>query len=187
MATTHQITSVDTDRLILGNYAISTSLTSGGTFVALGPGMLTAFAHNFTNSNIQSGNSIDPLEYIADESATFSVDVLEYDASVLSAIQGGLTNTTGITTTGSTLRAGGATNLTKRAFKLTNVNQKGGASITTVITIFKASVEGGMTLGVKSDNDADPINVYQFAFKAENDSTLTAGAQLFTIVKTGKP
>jgi len=187
MATTHQITSVDTDRLILGNYAVSTSATSGGTFVQLGPGMLTAFAHSFTNSNIQAGNSIDPLEYIADESATFSVDMLEYDASVLSAIQGGLVSTTGITTTGSTLNAGGNTNLTKRAFKLTNLNTKGSASITTVITIYKASVEGGMTLGVKSDNDADPINVYQFTFKAENDSSLSVGSQLYSIIKTGKP
>ena len=29
MATTHQITSVETNRLILGNFAISTSATSG--------------------------------------------------------------------------------------------------------------------------------------------------------------
>ena len=187
MATAHQITSVETDRLILGNYEISTATTSGGTWTSLGPGMLTSFNHNFENSNIQAGNSVDPLEYIATETASFGVDILEWNASILSVIQGGLTGTTGITTTGSTLRAGGNTTLTKRAFRMVNTNDKSGTTVVTTITVFKASVESGMTLGVKSDNDSDPINVYQFTFMAENDASLSAGAQLFTIVKTGKP
>jgi len=42
-------------------------------------------------------------------------------------------------------------------------------------------------LGVKSDNDPNPINVYQFTFKAENNSSLSVGSQLYSIIKTGKP
>ena len=187
MATTHQITSVDTDILILGNYAVSTSATSGGTYVDLGPGMLTSFDHQFSNSNIQAGNSVDPLEYIATESLMFSVDMIEYEASVMSAIMGGLTNTASITSEGSTLRAGGASTLTKRAFKMVNTNHKGDTSVVTTITVYKAAVEKGMTLGVKSDNDENPINVFTFNFKGENDASLSAGSQMFTIVRTGKP
>lgn len=183
MGTTHQITSVDSDKLILGNYEIETASSSGAVFVTLGPGMLTSWQHTFTNTNIQSGNSVDPLEYIADEALTFGFDIIEYHASVISALQGGLVNTTAVTSTTSTLRGGGATELIQRAFKMTNTREIDGSTVETVITVFKAAVEGGMTIGVKSDNDSDPINVFSFACKAENDATLSAGGQLFTIVK----
>ena len=184
MATIHQITSVDTDKLILGNYKMETAASSGAAFVNLGPGMLTSWMHNFTNSNIQSGNSVDPMEYISDESLSFGFDLIEYDASAISALQGGLTETGSITSVISTLRAGGAEQLTKRAFKFTNHQMIDDSTVDTIITVFQASVEGGLTLGVKSDNDANPINVFTFSCKAENDSSLSVGAQLFTLVKT---
>ena len=180
----HQITSVDTDRLILGNYKIETATSSSATFVNLGPGMLTSWAHNFTNSNIQTGNSVDPMEYISDENLTFAFEMIEWDCSAISALQGGLTNTGTITSVTSTLRAGGATEITKRAFKMTNTQTIDDGTVETVITVFRAAVEGVMTMGLKSDNDADPINLFQFTCKGENDASLSAGAQLFTILKT---
>jgi len=181
---THQVTSVDTDRLILGNYKMETATSSGATFVNLGPGMLTSWQHNYTNSNIQCGNSVDPMEYIAEETLTFGFDMIEWDCSAISAIQGGLTETGSITSVISTLRGGGAKTITKRAFKFTNTQTIDDGTVETIITVFRASTEGGLTLGVKSDNDADPINVFSFSCKAENDTSLTAGAQLFTIQKT---
>ncbi len=183
MAVKHQISSVDTDKLILGNYAMSTAPTSGATFVDLGPGMLTAWDHQFTNSNVQSGNSVDPLEWISEETLTWTFDLIEYHASVISALMGGLTNTSGITSTSSTLRAGGATQLTKRAFKMTNHQIIDDSTVETVITVFQAVVDSGFSIQVKSDNDADPINVFQFAMHGENDESQSVGSQLFTILK----
>ena len=163
----HQITSVDSNELVLGNYDISTSATAGGTFTSLGSGQLTSFQHNFTNSDLQSGNSVDPIEY---------------NASILSVLQCGLTETTGMTSTTTTITAGGAELLTPRAWKMSN-RRLLTTTINTIITVFSGTIENGMTLVPKSDNDDNPINMYQFSVRGELDSSLSVGAQLFTIVK----
>ena len=180
---TYQNSAVDTDRLILGNYAMYTAATSGTTWVNMGPGQLTAFKHTIEKFNILAGNAPDPMEGIGVETVKFSFDLIEYDASVLSALQGGLVSST-VTTSQSTIKAGGNTTLTKRAYKLDNNRFISGASVRTVITIFKGSIDDGMTLVPKSDNDSDPLNVFQFSITGELDTTLSIGTQLYTIVKT---
>lgn len=88
-----------------------------------------------------------------------------------------------MSTTSTTIRAGGATELVPRAFKLTNYRMIGTTTVNTVITIFNANIENGMTLVPKSDNDGNPVNVFQFSVKGDNLASLSAGAQLFQIVK----
>jgi len=178
----YQNTTVDSDRLIIGNYKIETSATAGGTFVNVGAGMLNSFAHNFTKYDVQAGNAPDPIEGIADESVTFDFDMIEYDASVISAISNGLVSAT-VTTSQSTLEAGGNTTLTERAYKLTNRRLINSTTVETVITIFKGSIDTGPVINPKSDNDSDPINSIAFSITAINDSSRTAGSQLYTIVK----
>ena len=179
---TYQNSSVDTDRLILGNYALYTAATSGGTWVNLGLGQLTSWGHKIEKVNVQCANAPDPMEGIGRETVQFAFELIEYDASVLSALQGGLVSST-VTTSQSTIKAGGNTTITKRAFKMENNRFISGASVRTVITVFKASIDDGMTIVPKSDNDSDPLNVLQFAVTGELDTTLSTGSQLYTIVK----
>lgn len=183
----HQNTTVDSTKLIIGNYKIETAAygtSSGGTWVNLGAGMVSKFGHNITEYSTQSGNAPDPIEGISDETFTVDAELIEYDASVLSAIAGGiLVADTTTSTTQSILTGGGNTTITQRAFRLTNRRLISGATHETILTLFKAKLTAGLQFSAKSDNDADPISVIGIAIEAENDSTLSAGTQLFKITK----
>jgi hypothetical protein len=102
---------------------------------------------------------------------------------VLSAISCGLL-TSSSTTVLSTLVAGGATTLTPRAFRFTNTAIIGGATIQTIITVYKATLASGLALTTKSDNDTDPVNVMPLQIRAKLDSTKTVGNQLYNITRT---
>ena len=73
--------------------------------------------------------------------------------------------------------------LTTRAYKLTNARDISGTTVETVITHYKGSVDNGMTMVTKSDNDSDPVNAFQFTVTCENDASLSIGSQLYSIVK----
>jgi hypothetical protein len=176
----YQNTSVDSDKLVIGNWKIETAATVGGTYVNLGAGMLDSFSHNVEKWDIQAGNAPDPIEGVADETLTIGFTLIEYDGSALSAMQNGLTEYSA-TSVLSTLTAGGNQELTKRAYKLTNRSERTGSTVETVIKVYTAAVENGVTLQLKSDNDTDPITGFQFTLTAELDTTRTAGDQLFSI------
>ena len=50
--------------------------------------------------------------------------------------------------------------------------------------VYKAVVDNGLQFTAKSDNDADPVNVMAFTITGKNDSTKSAGSQLFSITRT---
>lgn len=183
----HQNSSVDTKKLILGNYKIETAAygtSAGGTWVNLGAGILNSFNHNITKYDVQAGNAPDPIEGVANETFTFDMELIEYDASVLSAINGGITEAdTTTSSTQSVFKAGGLSEITARAFKLTNKRMISGATKETVIMVFKATMDTGLSFTAKSDNDTDPIQTMAVTITAKNDSTLSAGTQLFTITR----
>ena len=179
----HQNTSTDSDRIVLGNYKMETAPSAAGTFVNLGAGQLTSWTHQFEKFTTQAGNAPDPLEGIATETASFGFDLLEYDASVLSVLQCGLVSAV-VTTSLSTINAGGNTVLTHRAWRLTNTRYISGTTVQTIITMYRGVIDNGMSLVSKSDNDTDPMNAYQFSVTCELDSTLTVGSQLYNIAKT---
>jgi hypothetical protein len=178
----YQNTSVDSDRIVIGNYKLETAPSAVGTYVNLGAGQLTSWQHQFEKYNVQAGNAPDPIEGIADETVSFAFDLIEYDASVLSVLQCGLTSSA-TATSSSSLYAGGNTTLTHRAWRLTNRRIISGATVQTVITVFRGVIDNGMTMVLKSDNDADPVNAYQFSVTGEVDASLTVGSQLYQIVK----
>lgn len=178
----HQNTSVDSDRLIIGNWKIETAPSSGATFVNLGAGGLTSWDHQFEKYDVQAANAPDPIEGVATETLTFGFDLIEYDASAFSALQCGLVTST-VTASVSSMYAGGNTTLTPRAFRLTNRRIISSTTVETVITVFKGTIDNGPTMVVKSDNDSDPITTWQFNVTAEVDTALTAGSQLYQIVK----
>lgn len=180
---TYQNTSVDSDNLVLGNYKIETAATAGGTYVNLGAGILNSFGHNVEMYDVQAGNAPDPIEGVADETATFGFSLIEWDQSVLSVISGGLMSASTVSSV-STMVAGGATVLTPRAYRLTNRRMIGTATVETVITIFKALSDQGLQVTAKSDNDTDPINTLDYTVTGKIDATRTVAAgQLFSIRK----
>ena len=178
----YQNSTVDSDRVVLGNYKIETAASAAASYVNMGAGQLTSFQHVFEKFTSQAGNAPDPIEGIAVETANFAFDLLEYDASVFSALQNGLVSST-VTTSQSTLEAGGNQTLTARAYKLTNTSNVPSGTSQTVITIFKGTIDSGVNVVTKSDNDSDPVNAFQFTITAELDTARTAGTQLYTIVK----
>lgn len=180
----HQNTTVDADRIKLGNWKIETAASAAATYVNLGAGMVTSWVHNIEKFTIQSGNAPDPIEGIGVESVTFGFDLQEWDASAVSVLQNGLVSTNTITSVLSIIYAGGNTQLTTRAYRLTNTTQAPTGSAETVITMFKGTIDNGMTIVTKSDNDASPDNAYQFTVTCENDASLTVGSQLYSFQTT---
>jgi len=182
----YQNQSVTTANLLIGNYKIETAAygtTVGGTWVNLGAGMVNSFNHAMTRYDVQAGNAPDPIEGVAEETFVIDMELIEYDASVLAAISCGLATAT-VTSVQSVYKAGGNVDLTPRAFKLTNRRLISGSTKETVIMVFKATIDNGLQITAKSDNDTDPISVMPVSLTAKLDTTLSAGTQLYTITKT---
>lgn len=183
----HQNTSVDSTKLTLGNYKIESAASAAGTYVNLGAGMVNSFGHNITMYDTQSGNAPDPVEGVADETFTIDAELIEYDASALAAISGGAMTKSDGASGVTVLDAGGNTTITPRAFKLTNTRLISGVTSETVITVYYATLDNGIQVTAKGDNDADPINVMPITITGKVDSSRTAGSQLFNITRTYNP
>lgn len=183
----YQNSSVDSTRLVIGNYKIETSpyASAGGSFtwVNMGAGMVNSFRHNVEKWDVQAGNAPDPIEGVSRETFVVEMELIEYDASALAAISGGLV-TAASTGTVMTLYAGGNTTLTQRAFRLTNTRLVSGATKETIITVYRVTPDQGPAFTAKSDNDADPIQIMPLTLTGEPDSTRSVGTQLYTITKT---
>jgi hypothetical protein len=180
----YQNTAADTTKLIIGNCKIETSATAGGTYVNLGHGIVSGFKHNVEVYTVQSGNGPDPIEGISKETATIDFQMIEYDASVLSAIQCGIISAdTSTSSTQTVINGGGNSTITPRAFKITNTRMIGGVTKQTVLVVYKANMVTGLEIQFKSDNDADPVGVIPGQIMAELDTSLSAGSQLFKITR----
>jgi hypothetical protein len=179
----YQNTTVNSRKLILGNAKIETAATAGGTFVNLGAGIVTSFTHTPELYAVQAGNAPDPIEGVATETANIEFEMIEYDASVLAAITGGLIKSTSSTHL-STINAGGNQEITPRAFKVTNTWTSGTTTVETVLTVYKATLSTGPSINFKSDNDADPVGIMPGTILAKLDTSRSAGSQLYTITRT---
>jgi hypothetical protein len=164
----YQNATMNTDKVEIGNYTISVGAkgtSAGGTWVNLGAGTLKDFAYVPELINSQAGNALVPLYGTVRETATFSFDLIEYDGSAFSALSGGM-----MSGTSGSVTVGGLTSasiLTGKGIKLVN-NRKlaSGSAQTTTIVCNECYLNSGWTIGIKSDNDTDPISVYSFAMTA---------------------
>ncbi len=181
----YQNPTVDSDKLILGNVKIETAAagtTVLGAWVNLGAGIVNDSAHIPERYTSQAGNAPDPLEGVADETATLSGEMIEFDGSVLSAIHCGLI-TVSTTSSVQTIHAGGNTILTPRAFRITNTRTISGNTVSTVLTLYKGTLDAGLAFNFKSDNDTDPVAVMPFAITAKINAALEVGYQLYNITR----
>lgn len=167
----YQNATVTDAKIETGNYAMytATSATSvAGTWVNLGAGMVKSFAYVAESYTSQSGNSVDPISGISKETVTIGIDLIEYDASSFSALSGGI-----ITLSSTTLYVGGQSSVQAgKGFKMVNTRKlANGSSQTTTYMLPLVYMDGGYTLNPKSDNDADPVNVYSFNLLAKQYAT----------------
>ena len=180
----YQNSSVDTTKLILGNCKIEVApygtTAASSAWTNLGAGIVNSFKHVPTKYSVQAGNAPDPIEGVSTEVAQITGELIEYDATVLPTINGGLISATA-TSSVSTVVAGGNNIITPMAFRITNKIIVSGTTKYTTLTVFKATLDGGPEITFKSDNDADPIAVMPFAITAKLDTSLSAGTQLYTI------
>lgn len=182
----YQNSTVNTSLLLIGNYKIETAAfgtSVGGTWINLGAGKVNSFDHAVTKYNVQAGNAPDPLEGIAQETFVVDLELIEFDGSILSAISCGIM-TGASAATQFIITGGGATTLTPRAFKLTNRRYIAGATKDTVIIVYKATLDTGLQITAKSDNDTDPIAVMPVKLTGKLDANASIGNQLYTIIKT---
>jgi len=180
---TYQNSSVTSNKLILGNCKIETSASAAGTYVNLGAGIVSSFTHTPEFYDVQAGNAPDPIEGVASETATIEFELIEYDGSVLSAIQCGITEYSA-TSALSTLTAGGNQEVTSRAFRITNTRTISSTTVETILTVYKATMQTGLTINFKSDNDTDPIAIMPGTIVAKVDATRSEGDQLFSLTRT---
>ena len=88
----YQNSTVDSDKLVLGNNKMEVATSAAATFVNLGAGIVTTWDHPVEKYDVQAGNAPDPISGIASETCTVAFEMIEYDASVLNTIFGGLIN-----------------------------------------------------------------------------------------------
>ena len=182
----YQNTSVDSNKLIIGNYKIE--FASVGSSVAdsydnLGAGIISSFGHNISMYDVQAGNAPDPIEGVATETFTITGELIEYDGEKLASAFGGLLTVGSTATDASIIYGGGTTTITPKCFKLTNTRKVSSVSEVTIIHVYKATFDNGPQFTAKSDNDEDPISVMSFTLTGKLDSTRTDGDQLYSIRK----
>lgn len=178
----YQNDSVNTEKLILGNYKIEVAASAGGTFRNVGAGMLTNFNHEPTKYDSQAGNAPDPVEGVSTERVKIDIEMIEYEASILSEIHGGLL-TCSTTNSVQTIHAGGNNDPTiaYRAWRLTNTRYISSTTVQNIITIYYATPDTGLQFTLKSDNDTDPVAVMPLSITGKPDTSRTPTQQLYTI------
>jgi len=158
-------------KIEVGNFAMyvgALGASAAAIVVNLGAGMVKSFAYVAESYTSQSGNSVDPIQGVSKETATIGIDLMEYDGSSFSALSGGV-----ITGTSGSLTVGGQTSVQLgKAIKLINTRKlASGSTQTTTYVLPNVFMDGGYTMNPKSDNDADPVNVYSFNLLAKQYAT----------------
>jgi len=77
------------------------------------------------------------------------------------------------------LSTGGKSSISAVYYRFTNLKYVNSVAKYRIITIYSASVSGGLSLAFANDADADPATVIPVSFRAEMDTSRTAGDQLY--------
>ena len=174
----------------LGVAASAASFVGGSLGTVLGIGNLTSITENIEKTTTQAGNSDQPEKLVAVHTITASFELLEFWPPTFDAIRGGgldsenaATASTYIsgTPTSNTLTSGGLSVLTEKAFIFENTTMVAGATAVTLLILYSATIEQGLSFTAKTDHDTDPAMVMPFTLTGQLDTSRTAGDQLFII------
>jgi len=168
----YQNSTVADAKVEIGNYAMYVATTAGttvgGSWVNLGAGMVKTFSYDPVPYTSQAGNAPDPINGISRETAKIAIDLIEYDGSSFSVLSGGA-----MTGSSGSLIVGGQTNAKAGlGFKMVNTRKLATGSTQTTTYVFNfVFMDGGFSTSPKSDNDADPVNIYTFNILAKQYMT----------------
>ena len=173
--------------------AATAGVFAGGSLgTVLGIGNLTGFTENLEKTTTQAGNSDQPDMRVAVQTVTITFDMLEFWPPNWDKIRGGsldvenaATASTYIggagTVTVNAFTTGGLNTLTGKAFAFENTTTVSGATAATMLIVYLARIEAGLTFTPKTDHDTDPVMVTPITLTAELDTSRTAGDQLYII------
>jgi len=178
--------------LLQGNWLMKVA-PSAGTIIAsgvnIGIGQVTGWTENITPFSTQAGNAADPIEGVAEHTLTLTFELMEMYLPTFDTLRGGDLDTqtnpsAGTYITGGcvqSLATGGKTVLTDVAMLLHNTKIVSDATVETMIVCYKGTIQGGLALTTKSDNDEDPIGIWAFEMKFTLETGRTRGDQLVVI------
>lgn len=175
--------------IVMGGFKLEYAATAAASYTNLGIGRNLVITENLTMWNAQADNGPDPIRGVSRHTATIAFELLEWYLPSWDKARGtgfdlDTAPSVGTYITGGSVQSlstGGNTALTRSAFKFSNAKLVSGATVETAIVFYKAYLNAGMTLTLKSDNDEDPINVAPFTLEAECDTDRSAGDQLMVI------
>lgn len=174
----------------MGVAASAASFAGGSLGTVLGIGNLTGITENIERSTTQAGNSDMPEEVVANHTLTVTFELLEFWPTTFDLIRGGSLDTENAATaatyingtpTANTFSTGGLNTLSAKSFIFENTTMVNGATAVTLLVVYKAKIEQGLTFTPKSDHDTDPAMVIPFTLTAELDTARTKGDQLYYI------
>lgn len=174
----------------MGVAASAASFVGGSLGTVLGIGNLTGLTENIELSTTQAGNSNMPDKVVANHTLTINFELLEFWPPSFDLIRGGELDTENAATaatyvdgtpTVNTISTGGLNALSAMSFIFENTTLVDGATAKTLLVVYKAKIEAGITFTPKTDHDTDPAMVMPFTLIGELDTARTAGDQLFYI------
>ncbi len=188
---------VNANSLLKGGWKMEVGATAGNLVTSgtnIGVGNLTGFTENIVPYVVQAGNAPDPLEGVATHTVTINFETLEFWPPTFDEIRGeGLdteneaTAGTYVAGTANVISTGGLDVLSNKAYRFTNTKLVAGATVQTVIVVYKGYAEQGISFTAKSDNDEDPVTVIPWVItgKLDTGANRTVGDQLFIIEAEG--
>ncbi len=170
----------------LGVAASAATFAGGSLGTILGIGNLTSITENIEKTTTQAGNSDQPEKLVATHTITASFELLEFWLPSFDAIRGGdldAVSTAGVYVSGSAnvFTTGGLNVLTEKAYIFENTTMVAGATAVTVLILYSATIEQGLTFTAKSDHDTDPAMVMPFTLTGQLETSRAKGDQLFII------
>lgn len=152
--------------------------SDGINWTNVGAMMGIVFSEVWDKVTVTSDNAGVIKEFIKNHFASLSGNLLELDLTNLNTIRGGIDTYGFANGVAETLTSGGKTTIAAIQARVTNTDENGDAFI---IQLFKATNSKGIELSFQPD-DADGPNQISIEIKGSCDTTLTAGAQLFSII-----
>jgi len=195
MANLQNSAPVHSGTALLGNYIMEWAASSGvlsSSAVNLGLGALTGFTETWEKYAAQEANGPAMIEGVATHTLQITFDLFEFWPVNFDNLRGGNFDVetastsaafhgTGASTGINAFSTGGKTTLSPGCIKLTNYSFNNGSTSETVIVVYKAYADAGMTLAIKTDSDTDPVNATQWTIIGKLDTARTKGDQLFKI------
>lgn len=129
-----------------------------------------------------NGAIVEETDYVTVKDGNGEWGIIIWDSTTVTTEDQTVTIDTDYTpSAGVTISTGGLTEIGNVAIKITNVQYVGGVEKTKSILLYKCDISKGLSLALKSSNEADQAMEVPLEFEAYLDTTRTPGDQLYKI------